>query len=69
MKENCLNIIWQNCQAQCPLVGMTMHVSLFIAEKLLVGCDKVPAMTFYNFCHVTVISGDENITLQGYHII
>ena len=48
---------------------MTMHVSSFIAGKLLLGCDKVPAMTFYNLCHVTVISGDENITLQGYHII
>ena len=43
-------------------------VSLF-TDKLLLGSDKVPAMTFYNFCHVTIISGYENITLQGYHVI
>jgi hypothetical protein len=30
---------------------------------------KIPAMAFNNFCHVTIISGDENITLQGHHII
>ena len=30
---------------------------------------KERAMAFNNFCHVTIVSGDENITLQGHHII